>query len=105
MTTTFADGARPRIWVYTPSSRPGRVFWAYDLAVFVRFTQSWSDPNVQVVITSVNPASFPPIEMLANVVDALSEPTWLAITSPVRAPEQATKVNEVTECAATHNAG
>jgi hypothetical protein len=44
------------------------------------------------VMTLENPASLPPIVIVTTLVDALSDGTWLASTSPVVAPEQATNV-------------
>jgi hypothetical protein len=43
--------------------------------------------------------------MLTSVVAALSDDSWLLMTSPVRAPEQAAKVKEATELAAAHSLG
>lgn len=52
-----------------------------------------------------NPVSLPPIVMLTSVVDALSEESWLLITSLVLAPEHAANVNDAGELAFAHRAG
>ena len=41
--------------------------------------------------------------MLTSVVDALSDDSWLLMTSLVRALEQAANVNDATELAAAHS--
>ena len=46
-----------------------------------------------------------PIVMLTRVVDALRDESWLLMTSPVVAPEQAAKVKDAGECAFAHSAG
>jgi hypothetical protein len=51
------------------------------------------------------PASLPPIVMLTRVVDALSEESWLLMTSLVVAPEQAADVNDAGVLALAHKAG
>ena len=51
------------------------------------------------------PASLPPIVMLTRVVDALSEDSWLLMTSLVVAPEHAAKVNAAGESGLAHRAG
>jgi hypothetical protein len=51
-------------------------------------------------MTSAKPASLPPMLIETRPVDELSGPSWLARTSPVRAPEQAVKLNDEGECAA-----
>jgi hypothetical protein len=79
---------------YTASSRPGSVVWANALAWLTRFTQVLSEPVVHVVITSENPASLPPMEIVTRVVPALSALTWLFSTSAVTAPEHAANVSD-----------
>lgn len=49
--------------------------------------------------TVAKPTSLPPIEMLTRVVDELSAASWLLLTSPVVAPEQAADVYDAGECA------
>ncbi len=51
------------------------------------------------------PASLPPMVMLTSVVAVLSDDSWLLMTSPVRAPEQAAKVKDATELATAHSFG
>ena len=60
---------------------------------------------MQVSMIEEKPASFPPTVKLTRVVEELSAESWLLMTSATLAPEQAAKVNEVTELAAAHNAG
>lgn len=56
-------------------------------------------------MTSANPASFPPIVMETRSVAAESGPSWLAVTSPVRAPEQAVNAKEEGAFAFFHSTG
>ena len=49
-----------------------------------------------------NPASLPPIVRLTSVVELFSAEIWLLRTSPVLAPEQATKEKEDGEFAFDH---
>src|SRR5947208_13579390 len=90
---------------YVLSSRPGKVFCTNVLAWLTLLTQSLSEPTVQVYITSANPASFPPIEMVTSDVAALSELTCPLITSAVTAPEHAAKVNVVPAWFCAHSTG
>ncbi|CAM5536261.1 hypothetical protein SCANM63S_08338 [Streptomyces canarius] len=61
-----------------------------------------SELVTQVVITSAKPASLPPMVMDTSEVEEFSEPSWLASTSSVFAPEQALKANEEGLWAAFH---
>ena len=51
------------------------------------------------------PTSLPPMVMLTSVVDALSDDSWLLMTSVVRAPEHAANMNDATGLAVAHSAG
>src|ERR1044072_8714296 len=93
-TTTRAPGARPRIWLYTLSSLPGRVVRAKFCASWLRLTQLESEPRLQSVITSAKPASLPPMEMVTSAVSDVTAETWLLSTSLVTAPEQAANAND-----------
>jgi hypothetical protein len=44
-------------------------------------------------MTSAKPASLPPMLIVTSAVSAVTAPIWLARTSPVLAPEQATNEN------------
>ena len=61
--------------------------------------------STQVAMTVEKPTSLPPMVMLTSVVLALSDDTWLLITSLVVAPAQATKLNEAGSFALAHCCG
>ena len=55
-------------------------------------SQSLAQPgSAHSVSTSAKPASLPPTEIVTNDVPPLSAPSWLLVTSPTVAPEQARK--------------
>ncbi len=71
----------------------------------MRERQELSDWSTQVVMTSENPASLPPMLMETRAVLAESGPSCPERTSPVRAPEQAVKEKDEGEFAAAQRYG
>ena len=79
---------------YSVSSRPGSslvmIAWAPSIAP----SQSLAHAGLaHSVSTALKPASLPPTLMVTTPVDDDSADSWLAVTSAVVAPEQATNVS------------
>ena len=87
------------------SSWPGSVLFAYFSAAETALSQELVEFRTQVSMIEEKPTSLPPIVMLTSVVDALSDESWLLMTSLVVAPEQAANVNDAGELAFAHSAG
>ena len=78
---------------------------AYFSADETAFSHELVDFRTQVSMIEEKPTSLPPIVMLTRVVAALSDDSWLLMTSPVFAPEHAAKVNDAGELAFAHRVG
>jgi hypothetical protein len=90
---TFAVVARLRTVAYSVVSRPGMVLLIVAWAVLIAPSQLPSQAGfAHSVITEVKPASLPPTWRVTKLTAAFSGPSWLAVTSATRAPEQATEV-------------
>jgi hypothetical protein len=102
---TFANGAWTLMARRVPLSRAGSWRVTKASAVATAFKHELVEESTQVSITLEKPASLPPIVMLTSVLLALSADTWVAWTSAVVAPEQATEAKLVGEFAPAHCSG
>src|ERR1700722_1519507 len=102
---TFAFGASARMSPSVVVSSPGSVPVAYFSPAATALSQELVDLSTQVSMIEEKPTSLPPMVMLTRVVAALSDDSWLLMTSPVRAPEQAANVNDATELATAQSLG
>lgn len=100
-----ALGASERMSASIVLSWPGNVLLAYCSAAETALSQELVDSRTQVSIIEEKPASLPPIVMLTRVVDALSDDSWLLMTSLVVAPEHAANVNAAGALAVAQRAG
>jgi hypothetical protein len=78
------------------------VLFTYFSAEETALSHELVDFRTQVSMIEEKPASLPPIVMLTRVVDALSDESWLLMTSLVLAPEHAANVNDAGELAFPH---
>jgi hypothetical protein len=69
---------------------PGSVLVMKLFALLISLVHVNGNGSAHRLITSTNPASLPPIEMVTRLLEADSALSWLARTSGIRAPEQAT---------------
>src|ERR1700722_8313812 len=99
---TCACGACALMSPSMVSSRPGSVVLAYFSPAATAAWQEAVECRTQVCMIEEKPTSLPPMVTLTRVVDAFRADSWLLMTSLVRAPEQAAKVNEAGELAVAH---
>jgi hypothetical protein len=78
------------------------VLFAYFSPAATALWHELVDFSTQVSMIEEKPASLPPTVMLTRVVDALSDESWLLMTSLVLALEHAANVNDAAELAFAH---